>query len=80
MIQNRKNVGIVTWYEPSNYGTGLQAFALKKYFEILGYNVFFIDDRRINVLNTKENKLKKLASKIWWKKQQYCRNLVIIRF
>lgn len=71
MIQNKKNVGIVTWYEPSNYGTGLQAFALKKYFEILGYNVFFIDDRRINVFNTKENKLKKLASKIWWKKQQY---------
>lgn len=71
MIQSKRNIGIVTWYEPSNYGTGLQAFALKKYFEILGYNVCFIEDRRMNGINIKDSRLKKMMSIIWWKKQIY---------
>ena len=38
----KKNVGIVTWYNSDNYGSQLQAYALKKVIESLGYNVGLI--------------------------------------
>ena len=36
-------VAIMTWYSYNNYGTVLQAYALKKYTEMLGYNVDLIN-------------------------------------
>ena len=36
-------VGLMTWFSHNNYGSVLQAFALKKIIESHGYNVEFIN-------------------------------------
>ena len=38
-------VGIVTVYDSNNFGSYLQAYALKKVIEKLGHNVYFIKFR-----------------------------------
>lgn len=44
--KDKKKIAISTWYMPSNYGTGLQALALARYLELLGNEVYFIEDSR----------------------------------
>lgn len=40
-----KRIGIITWHYYPNYGSHLQAFALKRYLSLQGYDVFFINFR-----------------------------------
>lgn len=44
------NIGILTFYYCKNFGAFLQAFALKKYLESLGNNVFFVDYKMSSLL------------------------------
>lgn len=73
-----KNILIATWYGPANYGTALQAIALKHYLECQGYSVKFLEDlrntyprKRESSDNTRLTKLKKLGSKEFWFKLPY---------
>ena len=47
-------VGIVTVYDSGNYGSFLQAFAMKKYLEDRGHQVFFIKHRSFLKIVIKE--------------------------
>lgn len=38
-----KTIGIVTWFKNGNYGGTLQAYALQRILEFVGYNCEFID-------------------------------------
>lgn len=57
-----KKIGIVTFHEPNNYGANLQAYALQKFIEELGYDAKIIDYRNKTISNT--NKLIKIKSGI----------------
>lgn len=46
MINENRKVCISTWYRSTNYGTGLQALALKRFLEDLGYSCYFLEDKR----------------------------------
>ena len=37
-MSKKKKVGILTWYDYSNYGSALQAYALQYYLHQLGYD------------------------------------------
>lgn len=45
-MKNGKRVCISTWYRSMNYGTGLQALALQRFLENLGYTCYFLEDKR----------------------------------
>ena len=47
-----KRIGIITWHYYPNYGSRLQAYALFRYLEICGYNVFFINYRNTKFENS----------------------------
>lgn len=74
-----KKVVIATWYGPANYGTALQAIALKQYLEYIGYDVSYLDDRRDFGAGDKEkktsNRVLERAAKIFkiamWKRLPY---------
>lgn len=44
---NNRTVGILTFHQANNYGAALQAFALKAYCEMLGYETHIIDYRAL---------------------------------
>ena len=44
--KNQKKIAVMTWHHVSNYGTALQALALKLVIEKMGCSVDFIDYRR----------------------------------
>lgn len=46
MTNKKKQVCISTWYRSMNYGTGLQALALRKFLEELGYSCYFLEAKR----------------------------------
>lgn len=46
MTDEKNRVCISTWYCSVNYGTGLQALALRRFLENLGYTCFFLEDKR----------------------------------
>ena len=46
MINENRKVCISTWYRSTNYGTGLQALALRRFLEDLGYSCYFLEDKR----------------------------------
>lgn len=46
MINKNRKICISTWYRSTNYGTGLQALALEKFLEDLGYSCYFLEDKR----------------------------------
>lgn len=46
MINENRKICISTWYRSTNYGTGLQALALEKFLEDLGYSCYFLEDKR----------------------------------
>ena len=46
MINENRKICISTWYRSTNYGTGLQALALERFLEDLGYNCYFLEDKR----------------------------------
>lgn len=58
--ENSKIIGQVTWITYLNFGTFLQAFALQKTIEKLGYESYIIDDKKI--INQNSRGLKSL---IW---------------
>ena len=70
---------IATWYGPANYGTALQAVALKQYLEHIGYDVCFLDDRRgvdaggeeKSPMNRTLNRITKIFKIVTWKKLPY---------
>lgn len=74
-----KKVIIATWYGPANYGTALQAVALKQYLEHIGYDVCFLDDRRgvdaggeeKSPMNRTLNRITKIFKIVTWKKLPY---------
>ena len=74
-----KKVIIATWYGPANYGTALQAVALKQYLEHIGYDVCFLDDRRsVNAgseekrpMNRTLSRLTKIFKIVTWKRLPY---------
>lgn len=77
----KKEVLITTWFGPGNYGTALQALALKQYLENCGYSVFFLEDHR-NVIDDNKGKgtrrivisfIRKVFSAKKWKKVPYRR-------
>ena len=45
------NVGILTFHRSINYGSALQAYALKTYVEELGFDAFLIDYNSYNQEN-----------------------------
>ncbi|NEO57005.1 MAG: polysaccharide pyruvyl transferase family protein [Okeania sp. SIO3B5] len=47
---SEKKVGIITFHHTSNYGATLQAYALWKYIDSLGYNVEIIDYRPLKAV------------------------------
>lgn len=47
-----KKVGIVTFHRPYNYGANLQAYALQKKLQTMGYDVKIIDYRNKNIEET----------------------------
>lgn len=47
---SQKKVGIITFHHTSNYGATLQAYALWKYIDSLGYNVEIIDYRPLKAV------------------------------
>ena len=46
MTDKKKQICISTWYRSTNYGTGLQALALRHFLENLGYSCCFLEDKR----------------------------------
>lgn len=46
-----KNIGVITFHGSHNYGSVLQAFALSKQLQLMGYNVKIINLRNINQKN-----------------------------
>lgn len=70
-------IKISTWYGPANYGTALQAIALKYYLESLGNKVEFLEDKRIQELVIVDNKreirsiIKKIFNPVKWYKLLY---------
>lgn len=44
-MRNKKNVGILTWHYYPNFGSALQAFALQRTIESLGYKVSIVNYR-----------------------------------
>lgn len=46
MTDKKRQVCISTWYRSTNYGTGLQALALRKFLESLGYSCCFLEAKR----------------------------------
>ncbi len=76
---DKRKIIISTWYRPGNYGTALQALALKHYLENEKYNVYFLqDNRNIDAKYNKKGKLDKISKKIkrifdkwFWKKLPY---------
>lgn len=75
MQEKNKIIGIVTWYGPANYGSGLQAFALKRFLELNEYHVVFIEDCRCFEISEQHSKFNQILNKItsvtWWKKRKY---------
>ena len=47
-----KKIGIVTFHRPYNYGADLQAYALQKKLQTMGYDVKIIDYRNKNIEET----------------------------
>ena len=41
-METLKKIGILTWYNHGNYGSALQAYALKTFLEKLGYKAQII--------------------------------------
>lgn len=80
---NGKNVVIATWYGPANYGTALQAVALKHYLECKSFNVEFLEDYRKTVNSNKTpatqmiNKIKKVFNPFFWYKLPYRKKMKI---
>lgn len=46
MADKKQQVCISTWYRSTNYGTGLQALALRKFLEGMGYSCCFLEDKK----------------------------------
>ena len=61
---NMKKIGIMSMQRIVNYGSFLQAYALKKTIESLGYNVEFVDYHIGNSLIKNEKLIKKYINKI----------------
>lgn len=60
-----KKVCISTWYMPYNYGTGLQAVALKLFLENKGYSCIFLEDGRENKACKKNKSIKQKLDKLF---------------
>ena len=60
----KNNICIATWYGPANYGTGLQAIALKYFLENNGFNVYFVEDGRKKEKVENRSRLKKALDKL----------------
>lgn len=67
-----KRVSIITWYSSGNYGTTLQAFALHKKLQDLGYDVSILKEFEFN---SKSNTIKYILTKLkllnYFKKRKY---------
>lgn len=65
----RKHISLVTWYAKPNYGTTLQAYALYRTIERLGYTIDVLRYFRypFNLLNIKDNIFSLLGIRRFWK-------------
>lgn len=76
---DKKKIIISTWYKPGNYGTALQALALKHYLENEKYDVYFLQDsRNVDAKHNKKGmvgkiskKIRRIFNKLFWKKLRY---------
>lgn len=57
-------IGVITWFDSSNYGTNLQAIALQRYLRNKGYNVSIVNFKVDLDVNTRLSLGEKLAN---WK-------------
>ena len=79
MMDYSKRIVVSTWYGPANYGTALQALALKRFLELKGHRVQYIDDKReksANIIRPEhKSKLNKLCKIATWYRLPYRKDI-----